>query len=163
MAIAGSTVSLSLAGCMTLACGLQIAWQTRLHGEGTVNDSNPRPSSSLLIVDDDDALRQMLTWTFEDLGYLVWSASNCAEAIAAAEAMAFDFALVDYHLPEYDGYWLAQRIAQRLPETRFILFSADMPGSFFRCAHGDSIVAMFEKPLQIGMVRDLLDAIKVSE
>lgn len=120
----------------------------------------PTAACSILVVDDNDALRQMLAWTFEDWGYLVWTASNCAEAIAAAEAMAFDFALIDYHLPEYDGYWLAQRMAKRLPLARFILFSADMPGSVYRSAQDRSILAVFDKPLQVDLVRNLLDAAK---
>jgi two-component system, sensor histidine kinase len=129
-------------------------------GDIEVTGGEQTATRSILVVDDNDALRQMLAWSFEDWGYLVWTASNCAEAIAATEAMAFDFALIDYHLPEYDGYWLAQRMAKRLPQARFILFSADMPGSVYRSAPNSSILAAFDKPLQVDLVRNLLDAIK---
>ena len=55
--------------------------------------------ATLLIVDDNQALCQLLAWEFEDKGYAVWVAPDCHQAIASAGAMAFDFALVDFHLP----------------------------------------------------------------
>lgn len=54
---------------------------------------------TLLIVDDDRGLAQMLGWAIEDMGYAVWIAADCDEAAVYANSLAFGCALVDYPRP----------------------------------------------------------------
>ncbi len=88
---------------------------------------NNRPNSQkrLLIVDDDRSLCQMLGWAFEDLGYAVWTASDCLEAAATVRTREFDYALVDHHLPDGDGCTLSLRLKKVLPTLKVMLMSAD--------------------------------------
>ena len=45
--------------------------------------SGEQATGRLLIVDDNEALSQLLAWEFESLGYAVWRAAGCEQAIAA--------------------------------------------------------------------------------
>ena len=68
----------------------------------------------LLITEDDVALRQMLTWEFEELGYRVTAVGNCADTLAVIDR-GFDLALLDYNLPDGTGSELLQLLCERSP------------------------------------------------
>ena len=80
-------------------------------------DNLPR---RLLVVDDDPALLQMMCWTFSDMGYLVEAAASCDEAIRLASTQVFEFALVDYHLPDGNGLELMERLSKQQPDLRSV-------------------------------------------
>ena len=98
-------------------------------------------SQKLLIVDDDHSLRQILCWAFEDLGYRVWGATDCREAASRAAAMSFDFALLDYRLPDGDGHALSRTLARILPKLHSVLMSAERGAAdtvaLIRCEAGE--------------------------
>jgi len=71
------------------------------------------PPIRLLLVEDDQALQQMLTMHFEDEGFAVTAAATCAEAeavVTAAGAGAFDLVLLDQQLPDGQGSALLPRL-----------------------------------------------------
>ena len=64
--------------------------------------SSPSPLR-LLIVDDDDQLRQALVRRFQRLGLAVTEAADAEEALAKADHSRWDVALLDLHLPHAQG------------------------------------------------------------
>jgi DNA-binding NtrC family response regulator len=113
-----------------------------------VNTVNRRPGT-LLIVDDDRALVQMLRWAFEDMGYAVWTAADCREAAACAGAMAFDFALIDYRLPDGDGHALSQHLARLHPGLEIVLMSGDRTAAITEIWDDPAAVAFIDKPVPL--------------
>lgn len=79
---------------------------------------------SVLIVEDDAGLRQMLTWELEDSGYHVETACGCREAEAMARKFAFDLALLDYCLPDGNGIDLLIALRRMAPNMPVIMSSA---------------------------------------
>ena len=79
---------------------------------------------SLLIVEDDPALRQMLLWELGELGYRVTAAENCADARSLRTRQRFDLALLDYQLPDGDGIALMEELHRQQPGLPVILCSA---------------------------------------
>ncbi len=78
---------------------------------------NPeRPPLRLLIVDDDEVLRQTLARRFERQGLAVTTAGSSAEALVKAERERQDVALLDLHLPDGTGIELLTRLKERQPE-----------------------------------------------
>ncbi|WP_029134887.1 response regulator [Sedimenticola selenatireducens] len=77
----------------------------------------------LLIVEDNRALRQMLTWEFEELGYRVTATDCCTAAIEAARSGKVDLGLLDYNLPDGCGMDLVSRLRALNPAMRIILSS----------------------------------------
>jgi len=114
----------------------------------------PGKAGNLLIVDDNEALGRMLGWEFEDLGYRVWRAANCEQAVAAARSGPFDFALIDFHLPDGDGRRLSRWLRRISPRLRVVMMSCDReratagaPSSFR--------MAFVEKPVPTARIHHL--------
>ena len=72
--------------------------------------SAPRTSSrqpSILVVDDEANIRELLTQEFSDAGYHVETATNGREAIAAVRRSRPDLIVLDVMMPEMNGFDVA--------------------------------------------------------
>jgi two-component system sensor histidine kinase HydH len=76
----------------------------------------------ILVVEDNEALRDNLREILEDAGYAVRAAGTCAEALAAPWK-PFDVALVDVRLPDGDGLVLATRLRELAPSGQVIMLT----------------------------------------
>ena len=72
---------------------------------------------SILIVEDEAALIELLRYNLEAAGYSVRAAMTGVAAEEALADLSFDLVLLDWMLPEISGIELCRRIRQR-PETR---------------------------------------------
>ncbi len=94
--------------------------------------STGRGNESMLVVEDNDAVRGFVTQTLRDAGYRVTDAEQAlvgaGDASTAADA-AFDLLLTDIVLPEMDGYELARQASAARPALRVLYMSgyADNP------------------------------------
>ena len=64
----------------------------------------------LLLIEDDDALRQGLARQLEAEGYRVDQAADGAEGLFLAQEYPFDLAIVDLGLPKVSGLTIVQRL-----------------------------------------------------
>lgn len=71
------------------------------------------PKATLLIVDDEPDVREVLEEYFVSHGYQVFAADGAAAARALVSRHAFDLALVDIHMPGEDGLSLARYLRER--------------------------------------------------
>jgi DNA-binding NtrC family response regulator len=78
----------------------------------------------LLIVDDDDQLRDTLARRFQRQGMAVTAAAQGEEALAKAESNRWDVALLDLHLPGISGIELLDKLKERQPELEAIMLTA---------------------------------------
>lgn len=115
-------------------------------------------AGTLLIVDDNESYLQMLSWRFEDIGSRVIVARDCREAIASADGIRFDVGLIDYYRPDNDGRWLVQRLNEQHADACFIIMSADLPVVLTRNRLDKPFLTMFDKPLDIALVADVIGA-----
>ena len=70
-----------------------------------MNDSTPL---SILVVEDDSSLRQMITLSLKMSGFQVRSACNGVEAQSLYHASRPDLIITDLHMPKMDGIRLVQ-------------------------------------------------------
>jgi len=77
-----------------------------------------------LVVDDEEAMRHMLSLILKREGYEVLTAANGKEALSKVESHLFDFILMDVVMPEMDGLDLLEAIKDRKVETTVIMMSA---------------------------------------
>jgi DNA-binding NtrC family response regulator len=82
------------------------------------------PKSRLLIVDDDEGMRENLAELFESLGYAVRTAANTPEALGILEAADVDLLLTDYKMPGPTGVELIVAARKRRPGLRAVLMTA---------------------------------------
>jgi two-component system, OmpR family, response regulator RpaB len=62
--------------------------------------------SSILLVDNDDTLREVLQVTLEDLGYTVHSAADGQHALRLFHSHPIDLAVLDIEMPGMNGFVL---------------------------------------------------------
>lgn len=77
----------------------------------------------LLIVDDDDALREVLTHALQKRGFTVQTAADVPSAIALAEHSTPEYALVDLKMPGESGLMLIHKLLQLDPATRIVVLT----------------------------------------
>ena len=70
-------------------------------------------SDSILVVDDDAAIRRMLTRTLEREGYAVEAAADGGTALAAVERAVPDLVVLDVAMPGLDGLAVSQLLRRR--------------------------------------------------
>ena len=71
----------------------------------------------ILLVDDNQAVRDIYREALEELGYHVVLAANGEEALSIAECDVPEAALIDIHLPTQNGYQLARALRARHPSS----------------------------------------------
>ena len=94
----------------------------------------PPPASRLatvLIVDDEDGVRRLLTHWVNSLGYTSKTAGDAEAALEVMRSTRVDVAVCDIRMPGHDGVWLIDRIQEEFPSTAVIIATGmpDMPPS----------------------------------
>lgn len=81
---------------------------------------------SVLIVDDDDAFRDLVTRILEGWGHVViGEAATAAEALTRLADLRPDTVLVDIGLPDGDGFALTEEVKGMPWPVRVVVISAD--------------------------------------
>jgi diguanylate cyclase (GGDEF)-like protein len=87
-----------------------------------MNISHPR---SILVIDDDDALRRSIVDYLEDTGFQVHQACNGQEGVRLFEQQLPDLVLTDLMMPDLDGLGVVNAIRQQSPETPVVIISGN--------------------------------------
>ena len=77
----------------------------------------------ILIVDDDENIRNTLKAILEDEKYVIDTAVNGGEAIQKTQKTAYNVALLDIRLPDMEGVELLKLIKDTVPRTRKIMLT----------------------------------------
>ncbi|MBY0564240.1 MAG: response regulator [Hyphomonadaceae bacterium] len=88
----------------------------------TVFDALDRPPH-LLLVDDDDRIRELLKRYLAQAGARVSAAADAAGARRLLDAMDFDLLILDVMMPVEDGFSLAERV-RRVSKVPIVLLTA---------------------------------------
>ena len=115
----------------------------------------------ILIVEDDDELREMLNVSLVRRNFSVFEASNGKEAILHFKPSITDVVVTDIIMPEEDGLKVIMRLRELKPSIKIIAISGGGkagPGSYLNLAKALGADAIFLKPFPIN---DLI--IKIEE
>jgi PAS domain S-box-containing protein len=130
-------------------------------GESVEPARAPGGSETVLLVEDEHAVRRLARGILERAGYHVLEASDGIDALAVAEAYPdrIDLLLSDMMMPRLGGHALSRRLAQQRPGLKTLLISG-YPGE------GESGrvsgIGVLEKPFSeealLDRLRELLDS-----
>jgi CheY-like chemotaxis protein len=78
----------------------------------------------VLVVEDEDMVREIVTWAIEDLGFDVVGASSGEEAVGLLGSADVDLLLTDIRMPgAVDGWTLGERARAVMPDLPIIYVS----------------------------------------
>ena len=118
-------------------------------------------AASIMVVEDNDTLRELVVETLRDAGYRVIEAHDGRSALSlfARQSPAPDLLLSDVMMPGLDGFALSAEIVSRAPATKILLMSGyagnDAP---LRAGVEPLLVKPFAPDMLLDRVRSLLEA-----
>lgn len=77
----------------------------------------------ILVVEDDPAIRQVITHSLEANRFTVAQAVDATDALARLSDFAYDGLVLDLHLPDGDGMTVLDAALARYPEIRCIIIT----------------------------------------
>jgi len=80
--------------------------------------------ATILIVDDEPDVREVLEEYFAAHGYAAISAETATVARTAAAAQSIDLALIDIHMPGEDGLSLARHLRERYADMAIVMLTS---------------------------------------
>src|ERR1700738_1796767 len=118
-----------------------------------------RAMHRILVIDDDPALRRILTMLFETNGFRVVAADTCELAIHQAQSHRPDVCIVDLGLPDRDGLNFIRQIRTWSP-VPIIVLTARMHEAqrlaAFEAGVDDYVIKPFSSPELLARVRAIM-------
>jgi DNA-binding NtrC family response regulator len=115
---------------------------------------------AVLIVDDEESMRETLGDILESRGYAVAKAATGEAAVELCSNNAYDAVLMDVRMPGLDGVEAFHRIRRHREGARVILMSAYTTDSLKDAALDGGAIAFLTKPLNIEAVVRLIGEVK---
>jgi CheY-like chemotaxis protein len=117
---------------------------------------------SILVADDDGAIREVVCRSLERAGYTVHAVEDGAEAIAALRDGVFDLVITDVLMPERDGLETIMYLRREAPQTKIIAISGSENDLFLSNAEGLGATHTLPKPFRpsdlLALVTKVLEA-----
>jgi two-component system NtrC family response regulator len=110
----------------------------------------------VLVVDDEEAIRTLLTRWLSGWGYEAKQAGNADEAIEIMTVEPADIMLCDVMMPVHDGIWLAEQVRGRWPQTAVIMASSAQDMETVMRMRKQGAVDYVTKPFGREMLRQAL-------
>jgi PAS domain S-box-containing protein len=127
----------------------QLEQQAKITVQRRSSRELPRGTETILLVEDDPALREMASTLLKRLGYTVWPAANGVEALSLKQQRNvghIDLLFTDIVMPHMSGKELADRVRALYPHTRILFTSAYTENSIVHQGVLDKGVALLPKP-----------------
>ena len=119
--------------------------------------TEPPAAHKVLLVDDDDAVREMMTATLESKGFGVVAAASVTEALRLITTQSFDVLITDLHMPNpSDGFTVVTAMRHSQPDALTLLVSGypDVQSAMSAILlEADEIIV---KPFEAGKLAELI-------
>jgi CheY-like chemotaxis protein len=116
-------------------------------------------SLSILVVDDEADVRELLSEILEECGYQVFQAEDGKDALRCLHARQMDLIITDLIMPEQEGLETISRMRMEMPEMKIIAMSGSFEPSYLRVARLLGADRTLQKPFSfddvLAVVRQL--------
>jgi len=111
-------------------------------------------TASILVVDDEPAIQDILTWALSADGYRVTTAGNGEEALARVEREEFDVIVTDIVMPGIDGLEVLERSRVLSPRAAVIVMTAYAALETAIAALRRGASDYLEKPFSVDLLKE---------
>lgn len=115
----------------------------------------PESVTSLLVVDDDDAIRTLLELIGRRRGFTVDTAADGLEALALLRERDYDLAVIDLMMPRLSGYELLDHVAG-LPRKPLVVIATAMTDALIGDLDAAIVHTIMRKPFDVEVIAELL-------
>jgi len=119
-------------------------------------DGPSAPRAKVLVVDDELAIRVLLTRMLRGWGYEVRNVANAIEALQYMALEPADILLSDVAMPERNGLWLAQQVHAQWPDTAIIMSTAHQDSATVQASRRMGAIAYVTKPIVPYLLQEAL-------
>jgi len=121
---------------------------------------------TILVVDDETALRELAEEILNNHDYRVLCAKSGVEALKVLETESVDLLLSDVIMPDMDGYQLAEKVTERYPDVKIQMASGFSDERNLNATneklHEERLQKPFTSKILLRRIRQLLDENKKS-
>lgn len=130
--------------------------QSVLGIKGYSDEERPYKLKKILIVEDDEILRTMLTETLSSLDYFPIGVEDGQIALSQLKTQDFDLVITDIRMPKIDGMTLLKNIKETVPQLPVVLITG-FPSSYpAQRALQEGADGYLAKPFRIEKMDELL-------
>lgn len=113
-------------------------------------------SRTVLVVDDDPMLRDLLVQTLTAIGHESVSAVDGLDALEQMKKRTFDVVISDIKMPNMDGLQLLKEIRESHASTPVLFISGYATSEMIQLAQPDGFLT---KPFRIHQVEDMIEKV----
>lgn len=112
---------------------------------------------SILIVDDDEGIRETMSDILKEKNFNVQTACNGLEALKILESESFEAILMDLRMPGLDGIETSKRIMEIKSDSKIYMISGYISQKVYEDARRIGIQAIFSKPINFNQLEKILE------
>jgi len=112
----------------------------------------------ILVIDDSDVIRKLLSEFLSDLGYAVDLAKDGREGVSKALSDNYSVIFCDIHMPKKNGYEVFREVSAKKPKQQFIMTDS-LPGELAEMARKGGAQHCLTKPFDLEQVKQALQTI----
>ena len=112
-----------------------------------------KPKATILVVDDNATMRDLLVDTLDAIGYVPTGASDGSEALQKLKEQKFDLMITDIMMPGIDGIALLKEVRKDYPNLPVLFITGVASPEVVDRASPDGFLA---KPFRISHIEQLI-------
>ena len=115
--------------------------------------------ASILIIEDDDAIRSLLVQFLASIGHAVREASDGNEGLRLYRAQPADLVITDMVMPEKEGLATIMELRREYPQARIIAMSGGLAhnaGLYLHMAERLGAVRIMRKPFRLDELETII-------
>ena len=121
----------------------------------TGND-NRAPWQTILVVDDEPAIREAFCEFLSDLGYIAMPAKDARSMLVTLEKLPVHLVLLDLVLPDIYGLDLLPQLREQFPSVRVLVMSGYLTEESERQCFANGASAVIRKPVHLPALAEVV-------